>query len=308
MAALGGDGLRLLSVSRPERQPESAALGGPGPGLCCWVSVFSCLSLACSYVGSLYVWKSELPRDHPAVIKRRFTSVLVVSSLSPLCVLLWRELTGIQPGTSLLTLMGFRLEGIFPAALLPLLLTMILFLGPLMQLSMDCPCDLADRLKVVLAPRSWARCLTDMRWLRNQVIAPLTEELVFRACMLPMLAPCTGLGPAVFTCPLFFGVAHFHHIFEQLRFRQSSVGSIFLSAGHLIGPVLCHSFCNYMGFPAVCAALEHPQRRLLLAGYALGVGFFLLLLQPLTDPKLYGSLPLCVLLERAGDSEAPLCS
>lgn len=136
MAALGGDGLRLLSVSRPERQAESTALGGPGPGLCCWVSVFSCLSLACSYVGSLYVWKSELPRcedcapprgwaaggawvsrgrdhadrwwprapgtycpfhrDHPAVIKRRFTSVLVVSSLSPLCVLLWRELTGIQ--------------------------------------------------------------------------------------------------------------------------------------------------------------------------------------------------------------------
>lgn len=38
------------------------------------------------------------------------------------------------------------------------------------------------------------------------MIAPLTEELVFRACMLPMLAPCTGLGPAVFTCPLFFGV------------------------------------------------------------------------------------------------------
>ncbi|VTJ51116.1 Hypothetical predicted protein [Marmota monax] len=234
-----------------------------------------------------------------------------------------------QPGTSLLTLMGFRLEGIFPAALLPLLLTMILFLGPLMQLSLDCPCDLADGLKVVLAPRSWARCLTDMRWLRNQVIAPLTEELVFRACMLPMLAPCMGLGPAVFTCPLFFGVAHFHHIIEQLRFRQSSVGSIFLSAafqfsytavfgaytaflfirtGHLIGPVLCHSFCNYMGFPAVCAALEHPQRRPLLAGYALGVGLFLLLLQPLTNPKLYGSLPLCVLLERAGDSEALLCS
>ncbi|XP_051001793.1 CAAX prenyl protease 2 isoform X2 [Acomys russatus] len=157
MAALGGDGLRLLSVSRPERQPESAALSVPGPGLCCWVSVFSCFSLACSYVGSLYVWKSELPRDHPAVIKRRFTSVLVVSSLSPLCVLLWRELTGIQPGTSLLTLMGFRLEGIFPAALLPLLLTMILFLGPLMQLSMDCPCDLTDGLKVVLGESSRLR-------------------------------------------------------------------------------------------------------------------------------------------------------
>ncbi|XP_074128767.1 CAAX prenyl protease 2 isoform X1 [Sminthopsis crassicaudata] len=206
MAALGGDGLRLLSVSGPEPEPESAALSGAGPGLCCWVSVCSCLSLACSYVGSLYVWKSELPRDHPAVIKRRFTSVLVVSSLSPLCVLLWQELTGLQPGISLFTLMGVRLEGIFPAALLPLLLTMILFLGPLMQLSLDCPWDLANGLKVALAPQAWLRCLTDMRWLRNQVIAPLTEELVFRACMLPMLAPCTGLGPAVFTCPLFFGV------------------------------------------------------------------------------------------------------
>lgn len=28
-----------------------------------------------------------------------------------------------------------------------------------------------------------------------------------------------------------FLLAHFHHIIEQLRFRQSSVGSIFLSAG-----------------------------------------------------------------------------
>ncbi|XP_053515253.1 CAAX prenyl protease 2 isoform X2 [Artibeus jamaicensis] len=193
MAALGGDGLRLLSVSRPERQPETAALGGPGPGLCCWVSVFSCLSLACSY---------GPPCRHQAALHQCPGGV---QSVAPLRATL--EGTHRHPGTSLLTLMGFRLEGFFPAALLPLLLTMILFLGPLMQLSMDCSCDLADGLKVVLAPRSWARCLTDMRWLRNQVIAPLTEELVFRACMLPMLAPCTGLGPAVFTCPLFFGVA-----------------------------------------------------------------------------------------------------
>lgn len=55
-------------------------------------------------------------------------------------------------------------------------------------------------------PRFWALCLGDVRWLRNQVVAPLTEELVFRACMLPMLVPCTGPGPAVLACPLFFGV------------------------------------------------------------------------------------------------------
>lgn len=55
-------------------------------------------------------------------------------------------------------------------------------------------------------PRFWALCLSDMRWLRNQVVAPLTEELVFRACMLPMLVPCAGPSTAILTCPLFFGV------------------------------------------------------------------------------------------------------
>lgn len=61
---------------------------------------------------------------------------------------------------------------------------------------MCCPAD----------PCFWALCFSDMRWLRNQVVAPLTEELVFRACMLPMLVPCAGPSTAVFTCPLFFGV------------------------------------------------------------------------------------------------------
>lgn len=200
MAALGGDGLRLLSVPRPERQPESAALGGPGAGLCCWVSVFSCLSLACSYVGSLYVWKSELPRcggcarREPAPPRGRvmggawangggvapsgggrgppelsafFVGTTLPSSSGASPVSWWcpaslpsaycsggnsqasrcegggaegngSDLSGCgggsktdapfpvaQPGTSLLSLMGFRLEGIFPAALLPLLLTMV---------------------------------------------------------------------------------------------------------------------------------------------------------------------------------------
>ncbi|OXB52771.1 hypothetical protein ASZ78_011434, partial [Callipepla squamata] len=55
-------------------------------------------------------------------------------------------------------------------------------------------------------PRRWVRCAADVRWLRNQVVAPLSEELVFRACMLPMLVPCAGPGPAVIACPLFFGV------------------------------------------------------------------------------------------------------
>ncbi|XP_064407757.1 CAAX prenyl protease 2 [Latimeria chalumnae] len=304
--------------------PEAAAAAAAG---LCWLAVASCLLLACCYVGSLYVWRSELPRDHPTVIKRRFTSVMIVSFLSPVFVWTWRELTGCKPDLPLLALLGVRLEGLLPAAILPLLLTMVLFLGPLIQLATDCPWDFIDGLKVGLDPRFWMACLTDMRWLRNQVVAPLTEELVFRACMLPMLVPCTGLGPAIFTCPLFFGVAHFHHVIELLRFRQGTIITIFLSAvfqfsytavfgaytafifirtGHLIGPVLCHSFCNFIGFPPIGAVADHPQRCTILLFYFLGVLLFFLLLYPVTDPQFYGDIPSCHLVR--ADAGSSLCS
>lgn len=296
----------------------------PPDGLC-WMSVVSCLLLACSYVGSLYVWRSDLPRDHPTVIKRRFTSVLIVSGLSPLFVWAWREFTGVRTGPSLLALMGMRFEGLIPAIILPLLLTMVLFLGPLMQLAMDCPWSLMDGIRVAFDPWFWMLCFSDMRWLRNQVVAPLTEELVFRACMLPMLVPCAGPFTAIFTCPLFFGVAHFHHVIELLRFRQGTLSGIFLSAvfqfsytavfgaytafifirtGHLMGPVLCHSFCNYMGFPAISTALEHPHRITVLSSYLLGVVLFLIFLFPFTDPSYYGlPTPVCTL----APSSSSLC-
>ncbi|XP_066537985.1 CAAX prenyl protease 2 isoform X1 [Hoplias malabaricus] len=326
----------LFSVWSPERRAAGNEDGGDDDGVwwLCWGSVLCCLLLACSYVGSLYVWKSDLPslfvcwatRDHPSVIKRRFTSVLIVSALSPGFVWAWKEFTGTQTGPSLLALMGIRFQGLIPAIILPLLLTMVLFLGPLIQLAMDCPWGFIDGIKVAVDPRFWALCIGDMRWLRNQVVAPLTEELVFRACMLPMLVPCAGPSMAIFTCPLFFGVAHFHHVIELLRFRQGTISGIFLSAvfqfsytavfgaytafiflrtGHLVGPVLCHSFCNYMGFPAVSTALEHPHRFTVLSFYVLGVLLFLILLFPMTDPFFYGwPTPVCTLTSTLGS----LCS
>lgn len=44
----------------PPSESDSGQLAA-ADGLC-WLSVLSCLLLACSYVGSLYVWRSELPR------------------------------------------------------------------------------------------------------------------------------------------------------------------------------------------------------------------------------------------------------
>lgn len=44
--------------------------------------------------------------------------------------------------------------------------------------------------------------------------------------------------------------AHFHHIIEQLRFRQSSVGSIFLSAGEAWRAAQGQPRVGVLGYPS----------------------------------------------------------
>ncbi|XP_029925374.1 CAAX prenyl protease 2-like isoform X2 [Myripristis murdjan] len=261
----------------------------------CWVCVLSCLLLACLYVGSLYVWRSSLPRDHPSMIKLRCISVLLVSALSPAVVKAWTHWADVRVSASVLELMGVRLEGLIPAATLPLLLTMVFYLGPLVHSAMDNPKGFMGELQSVLDVQSWKLCVGDVMWLRNQVVAPVTEELVFRGAMLPMLVPCTGPTAAIFIAPLFFGVAHFHHIIEQRRLQKDRMSTILQVAGHVVGPVLCHSFCNSQGLPDISSALQHPEKPALLFSYLMGALLFLVLLFPLTDTFFYGAVPACSL-------------
>ncbi|XP_022061919.2 CAAX prenyl protease 2-like [Acanthochromis polyacanthus] len=212
--------------------------------------------------------------------------------------------------------MGVRVEGFVPASVLPLLLTMVFYLGPFVHSAMDDPDGFTGELQSALDVRSWRLCVRDAVWLRNQVVAPVTEELVFRGAMLPMLVPCTGPTAAIFVAPLFFGVAHFHHIIEQRRLGKDSMSVIllvagmqflyttlfgaftafiFMRTGHVVGPVLCHSFCNSQGLPDVTSALQHPQRPALLFSYLMGILLFLVLLFPLTDPFFYSAIPVCSL-------------
>ncbi|CDQ73717.1 unnamed protein product [Oncorhynchus mykiss] len=45
-----------------------------------------------------------------------------------------------------------------------------------------------------------------------------------------MLVPCTGPTTAIFIVPLFFGVANFHHVIEQLHLKEDTLAVILLSA------------------------------------------------------------------------------
>ena len=100
--------------------------------------------------------------------------------LSPLFVLLFAP-PHLLYQHSLAEIIGLRLPGMLYSILLPLLLTMVLFLGPLVMLILDA------RTRVYMVPDYWRQCITNWIWWRNHVVAPFSEEFTFRACMVPVL-------------------------------------------------------------------------------------------------------------------------
>ena len=71
-------------------------------------------------------------------------------------------------------MIGVRTEGLIAASVIPLALTMVLFLGPIVMLVSN------ERFRWLMHPSYWSQSLTDLVWWRNHVVAPFTEELAFR--------------------------------------------------------------------------------------------------------------------------------
>ncbi|XP_057534447.1 CAAX prenyl protease 2 [Amaranthus tricolor] len=141
---------------------------------------------------------------------------------------------------------------------------------------------------------------------RNLVVAPITEELVFRACMIPLLL-CGGFKAQVviFFCPMFFSLAHLNHLLEfyirknySLKKTSIAVGTqlaytmifgsyasfLFIRTGHLIAPLAAHVVCNFMGLPAVYA---NRKGVIVSLAFITGTVMFVRLLFPLTSPTMY---------------------
>ncbi|XP_072929791.1 CAAX prenyl protease 2 [Epargyreus clarus] len=268
----------------------------------CILSIIGCIFLTFCYVGSLYVWKSSLGRDHPTTIKRRFFSVFCMMLLAPFFAQLFLTEDTLARA-DVLEHMGLRMAGSLKAATFPLILTAILFLGPLtMQY-------FAGVLSIYLEPAYWWTIFHDLVWVRNHLMAPLSEEWVFRSCMVPMLMQCFDLMTAVFVGPLLFGIAHFHHLFEQVKagvqfksalfislfqFLYTSLfgaysAYLFITTGHFLAPLVAHIFCNHMGFPNFGEIFQFPpmERAIILWNLILGFALWCSLLPLATDPEFY---------------------
>lgn len=152
------------------------------------------------------------------------------------------------------------------------------------------------------------------RWttLRNLAIAPLAEEVIFRACLVPPLLASRisgfeSLSPTQVSwiAPLFFGVAHLHHFYEKYRQTHPSrrsrkvinqlllglavqwtyttlfgayVSHVFIRTCSLSGVTLAHVICNFLGLPDVTFAHPtsnlHGYRWFISIVYVLGIGVF----------------------------------
>lgn len=107
---------------------------------------------------------------------------------------------------------------------------------------------------------------------RNLVAGPITEEVVFRSLLVPLhLLAHVPARRIVFTTPLYFGIAHVHHLYEFrlthpevpvlpavirtiIQFSYTSLFGFFatfvyLRTGSVYTAIAAHMFCNWMGLP-----------------------------------------------------------
>ncbi|EFJ44992.1 hypothetical protein VOLCADRAFT_32069, partial [Volvox carteri f. nagariensis] len=271
------------------------------------LAFLACLVIASTFVGFLYIWRGNQRRDDPSTIRRRLFSITLACSVSWLPTYFW--------ATRLHQARCLRVVGLPRAVLDALFLVSTLFAGPLVYFHGNGVGDRAegrgaagDNVSTAAPPPSWLLRLAagDLALWRNLVAAPLAEEFVFRACMVPLLG--VEFWNVVLLIPLFFGAAHLHHAADLMRHQGKSLRGallvvgfqflyttvfgwlatyLFLRTGHLAAPVAAHVFCNWAGFPPFGDMLSHPRGILLALTTAAGVAVFFLALPRLTSPDRY---------------------
>lgn len=220
-----------------------------------------------------------LNRDAPSVIQARIRAVTITVTIAVIVTFYLLYDNG-QLGLA----DSLHHLGLWPpspmAILQPLLLTLMLYTGPLYS-------DIY--LDQTLSPLSnlWSEVVTSLSssiGYRNYIAGPLTEELLFRSVILPvhLLSPLADSPrKLLFLTPLYFGIAHVHHFYEFrlshpdtpltpallrtiFQFGYTTIfgwyaAFVYLRTGSLYAVFLIHAFCNYMGLPRLWGKVRVRQ-------------------------------------------------
>ncbi|KAF7504944.1 hypothetical protein GJ744_001591 [Endocarpon pusillum] len=241
------------------------------------------------YVLPFYLFPSTRPspnlnRDAPTVIRARIRTVsfaCFISTLSTIYLIHYQS-TRTANSNNIVSLETLHLLGYWPlfqhfttSLLDPLLLTSILFLGPLFE-----------KLVIQQSYRHWLTGPTSLPTtlrssigFRNYVAGPITEEILFRSVIIPLhLLARISPTKIVFLTPLYFGIAHVHHFYEftlthphtstlpallrsLFQFTYTTLfgwyaAFLYLRTGSLVTVILVHSLCNWCGLPRFWGRVE----------------------------------------------------
>ncbi|KAJ2503330.1 CAAX prenyl protease [Coemansia sp. RSA 1972] len=268
------------------------------------------------YVASIYLFMALFPtplatihdRDHPHIMKQRMhgVSLATLVSLVATSIALWHWQSSDEQfnARQIVSELGLDPRTALPSVVVALVLMCVLFLGPLLTSHLEGGCGW-DMLKRV--PSSlWNQPI----YLRNYVVGPVTEELVFRSCVVALWAASNlSTTMCVFVSPVIFGVAHVHRAVSLYVKGDGTLGRILLStlvqlsyttvfgwiaAGLFVrtksvtGPIVAHIFCNLQGLPDLTKASQYPGYKYFIwLAFVVGLVGFLVLFEPMTRPGVF---------------------
>jgi len=139
--------------------------------------------------------------DHPLLAS--LSTLRVLGIPLPVPSLLHSNLLPFQPSLTLYTL-----HHILPSVLVPLLLTSTLFLGPVYVAALDGTLPFQRHFSI---KDSIKAKLNNIWGIRNFLVGPLTEEVIFRGCILA-LHSLAGFNKKqlIFLTPLYFGIGTYY--------------------------------------------------------------------------------------------------
>ncbi|CAF0724828.1 unnamed protein product [Rotaria sp. Silwood1] len=282
-------------------------------------TIIICITFSIAYVLGLYILSPSsrrYERNHPHVIRRRFFAVFIVCSL----IYLFLKHT-CNPNINIHTWLGFRtnISSIWILFFYPTILTLMLYLGPIIQWI-----DLFDWRYYIYNWNRFLLCHTaneQLIFIRNYFVAPFTEEFVFRSSILCLLYSHVSLFSAIFLSPLFFGLAHFHHMLEHFKqnhreqhnrlsamtiilihlfqFSYTYVFGVyssflFIRTGHFIPSFIIHTLCNSLGIPDFMNLIdmnngERKRKLIYMICYIMGLWLFSTNLYTYTQSNFYYS-------------------
>ncbi|KAF9599382.1 hypothetical protein IFM89_036868 [Coptis chinensis] len=174
-------------------------------------ALIACGSMAILYVAILYsptlLFRLPKPTSLNTFMIRRFICAIISSLVSVTLSAFLLPIKSWDVGAY-----GIRVDHMCQAVLIPLSLTSLVYTGSLFSKvkSFQCTGNVSQRLFNLIVSVTY-----DVLAWRNYVVAPLTEELVFRACMIPLLL-CGGFKTytIIFLSPVFFSLGNLYNSFR----------------------------------------------------------------------------------------------